>query len=525
MKFKLLIKNKFISTIIGTLSLFMGVAFILPLNNFSVYITSYIHLKYSYVTMHYGLFINIFYMFPHTLAISLGGYLENIFGFYKTMIIGFLILFISNFVFIFQHNIWLCYILAFIMGTGSGIGTSLVGKNLTFYAPNKKGIISGVMGIGIMFITATFALIGEKIINWDGYTLKEDEDYYPEEYANRTYIFFLIGEFFIPVGLILALLLIYEYKPEENQENKEKEQKEKKDIIEENENVKNKVKEEIENEKKEKNENKNKEEEKNEDEVIINEKTEENAEENEKDKELKKQIVKKKIKQAIKTLRYWRISLISFFFHISISFMINTGRTFGALIGINGNALQFAGILQVLFVLLLAPPLGFLVDKKGPLLILRTGVIITIIPGILLLFFMENDFVFISCFVIYVLCIVVLMVSFAPLIMEIYGIQESVILGGIINGFSKISDIIAIVSAFAFSLVCESDKDCLKGKYRTMYLISSICCGISALLLFFEKKDKFNYEILPTGDFLINNENEKLENTPDENVENDIRQN
>ena len=158
-------------------------------------------------------------------------------------------------------------------------------------------------------------------------------------------------------------------------------------------------------------------------------------------------------------------------------------------------------------------------------MILRTGVIITIIPGILLLFFMENDFVFISCFVIYVLCIVELMVSFSPLIMEIYGIQESVILGGIISGFTKISDIIAIVSAFAFSLVCEADKECLKGKYRIMYLISSICCGISALLLFFEKKDKFNYEILPTGDFLINNENEKLENTYDENEKNEISEN
>jgi len=79
------------------------------------------------------------------------------------MIIGFLILFISNFFFIFQQNIWLCYILAFIMGIGSGIGTSLVGKNLTFYAPNKKGIISGIMGIGIMFITATFALIERKL--------------------------------------------------------------------------------------------------------------------------------------------------------------------------------------------------------------------------------------------------------------------------------------------------------------------------------------------------------------------------
>ena len=516
MKFKLLIKNKFISTIIGTLSLFLGVAFILPLNNFSVYITSYIHLKYSNITMHYGLFINIFFMFPNTLSISLGGYLENLFGFYKTMIIGFLILFIANFAFIFQQNIWLCYFLAFLMGIGSGIGTSLVGKNLTLYAPNKKGIISGVMGIGIMFITAMFALIGEKIINWDGYTLKENEDYYPDEYANRTYIFFLIGECFIPIGLILALLLIYEYKPEENQDNKEKEQNEKKDVIEQNED-----------EKQEKNEDKNKEEEKNEDKVIkpINEKTEDNTEENEKDKELKKQILKKKIIQAIKNLRFWRLSFISFFFNISISFMINTGRTFGALIGINGNALQFAGILQVLFVLLLAPPLGIVVDKKGPLLILRISVIITIIPGILLLFFMENDFVFISCFVLYVLCIVSLMVSSSPLIMEIYGIQESVILGGIMNGFTKISDIIVIVSAFAFSLVCETNKDCLKDRYRIMYLISSICCAISALLLFFEKKDKFNYEIIPSEEFLINNENEKLEISPDENIKNEINEN
>jgi len=44
--------------------------------------------------------------------------------------------------------------------------------------------------------------------------------------------------------------------------------------------------------------------------------------------------------------------------------MINTGRTFGALIGINGNALQFAGIIQMLFTLILGPLLGILVDKK-----------------------------------------------------------------------------------------------------------------------------------------------------------------
>lgn len=177
--------------------------------------------------------------------------------------------------------------------------------------------------------------------------------------------------------------------------------------------------------------------------------------------------------------------------------MVNTGRTFGAIIGINGNALQFAGILQVLFVLILGPILGILVDKKGGLIILRIVSISCILPSILMTFFMENDFIFIMCFIIYVLDITGLMVSFGPFIMEVYGIQESVILGGIMNGLSKFGDVMTTVAAFAFSLVCEtkneegkdiSDKTCLKQKYAIMYFISGICCCISSLLLFLKKK-------------------------------------
>jgi hypothetical protein len=183
--------------------------------------------------------------------------------------------------------------------------------------------------------------------------------------------------------------------------------------------------------------------------------------------------------------------------------MVNTGRTFGAIIGINGNALQFAGVLQTLFVLILGPILGILVDKKGGLIILRIVSISCILPSILLTFFMENDFIFILCFIIYVLDITGLMVSFGPFIMDVYGIQESVILGGIMNGLSKFGDAITTVAAFAFSLVCETknkegkeevDKTCLKQKYAIMYFISGICCCLSSLLLFFEKKDKFIYD-------------------------------
>ena len=115
--------------------------------------------------------------------------------------------------------------------------------------------------------------------------------------------------------------------------------------------------------------------------------------------DLKNDNSKNKIKQVIKTFRYWRITFILFFMNFAISFMISTGRTFGALIGINGTALQYAGILQS-FVSVIGPFLGIIVDKKGPLIILRIFSILSIFPPVLLIFFMENDFIFIFCFVI-----------------------------------------------------------------------------------------------------------------------------
>ena len=145
MKFKLLVKNKLVSSILGTLAVFVGIGFILPLNNFSVHITSYINLKDDYVTMHYGLFINLIYTFATTFSSPLGGYLEHLVGFYKTLIVGYIIILLANLGFIFQQNIWICYSLLLIFGIGGGISTSLLGKNLMLYCPDKKGVITGVL--------------------------------------------------------------------------------------------------------------------------------------------------------------------------------------------------------------------------------------------------------------------------------------------------------------------------------------------------------------------------------------------
>ena len=55
--------------------------------------------------MYYGLFISLIFNFANTFSNSLGDYLENLLGFHKTIIIGFSILFTTNF-FIFSKEIF-----------------------------------------------------------------------------------------------------------------------------------------------------------------------------------------------------------------------------------------------------------------------------------------------------------------------------------------------------------------------------------------------------------------------------------
>ena len=137
--------------------------------------------------MHYGMFIHLIFSFGMTISNPIGGVLENYIGFLKTIYLGLLILFIGCIVFIYQQNIWLCYALSLIMGMGTGISTSLLGKNLVLYVPKKKGMLTGAIGIGAVIISAAYTFGGEKIINLEGYTLKNDELYYPD------YIFRIIS--------------------------------------------------------------------------------------------------------------------------------------------------------------------------------------------------------------------------------------------------------------------------------------------------------------------------------------------
>ena len=184
-------------------------------------------------------------------------------------------------------------------------------------------------------------------------------------------------------------------------------------------------------------------------------------------------------------------NFIFFLLNFPLKFISTTGRIIGALIGLNGKALQYLKVFQATSVVIGGPLLGILVDKKGPLLILRIVSFILFIPGILLIFFMDNIFVFIGCLMLDELALVGLSVGFHTFIMEIFGIQESVILGGVINLFSKISEIIITVTAFVVSFFYTKVE--LEIPYKFIYIICTCLCLISIIIIFIENKEKYKY--------------------------------
>ena len=161
-------------------------------------------------------------------------------------------------------------------------------------------------------------------------------------------------------------------------------------------------------------------------------------------------------------------------------------------IGIDGSALQFLMICQTASIFIIGPFLGIIVDKKGPLNLLRLTSIVCMIPAILLTFFLNNSIIFIISFMLAVMSLISSAVGFSPFIMETYGIEESVILGGIINTFSKISEAITTVAAFIISLIYSKEE--IEKPYRIMYVFGFAFCFLSLILLISENKEKFDYD-------------------------------
>ena len=104
---------------------------------------------------------------------------------------------------------------------------------------------------------------------------------------------------------------------------------------------------------------------------------------------------------------------------------------------------------------------------------------------------MSNTYCFIISLVLSKVALSCLLVGFISFMMEIFGIQESAILAGIISSFGKVAE--AITTATAFTVSNFYEKEELYIPYKIIYIICFFMCIVSNVLIFFEKNNKVNY--------------------------------
>ena len=154
---------------------------------------------------------------------------------------------------------------------------------------------------------------------------------------------------------------------------------------------------------------------------------------------------------------------------------------------LSNSALRFILIYPII-VLFLNPLIGYFSDKKGHLLILIIISSINIIPFFLLLFFSKNETIFCITFAINELSINGLYISFLSYIMEIYGIQESAIINGIIDIFPTLSLIVRAIIIYKIGINYKEQE--YFDQFKNLYIPGPIFCSVSLILLIFERMAK-----------------------------------
>ena len=433
-----LIKNKYISNLISIIAIYLGISFYFSLNDLFQLI------KYSFSiedkNKYYEMLFSIFSSLAQSIGMLIGGILEYKINYFYTTLTGLLISLISIIIIFFAYKSSVFYIFGVIWGLGVGISVSLLRKNLILFSPNKKGLtLSFVRIINTIFYAVVLYVINVYII-----------------YSLGSFLFYsFIG---IIIGLILFGLFSWEYKKE--------------DEINVNEEMSNQISESNQN-----NDN------------HLNEK-EALDKLNSLEEELDRDDIKSYVINIMKTWRFWRIVIISILLNFPLSLISSSSlylaNNFNFL---TQSALKFILIFP-LVVLLLSPLIGYFSDKKSHLLILIIISGINIIPFFLLIFFIKNEIIFCITFAINELSINGLYISFLSYIMEIYGIQESAIINGIIDIFPTISLITRAIIIYKIGINYKNEVEDYFNQIKKLYIPGPICCTVALVLLIFERKIK-----------------------------------
>ena len=444
--FNKLKKINFTFCVISAIFLSIGFGSLLILSNFNIYIISYVHNKegQEYVSLIYGNLMPPILTFAMVFFSSLSGIIEKKIGPKITIVLGeiIIIIFLALFYF-FNNNIWQTYIIFFGIGFGYSIIYFIPVKNLCFYYPKNKGIISAFIVSLKIFFFIVFNIIGKKIINPD--EKPTDGGFYPLDISeNYKKLVIFIGIITI-LGTVLSILFFIKYEPYFDRKTETQNETESENSI-----------------------NNNK---------II--KGEKNARE---------------IKIILKNYRIWIISLIAAFCIYPCIFIFSSLGTFFSLNQTSEEDEKFIYLLIFICLFILGPIWGLINDKFG----FRIAIIILTILGILdnvgFIFFLDkNLYKILIC----VTCVISsgILASFNPHIMEVFGIKYVLELNGILGLFLGLSSLGGAVTSIIFGIIWENESEIIN-PYKIVFIVGIGLNILAFILQWFDSNDEFDFGII-----------------------------
>ena len=431
-------KKRFTLSFIGNLIYFFGIMTPFGIGQYSVYITSYFHHFNQKINIQMGNLMMPILTLALSLSAPLGGFLEHKFGMHLSLIINGIILEFLIFIFISQKNIWITFILIILIGMSIGSVISIPGKNLCFYYPEKRGTIISLITSFNVIIGALVSVLGEKLINPEKITLKENETYYPLEVAKNYIKFYKLSLIVIPISSFLSLPFLKKYKETHDKQN----------------------------EKLDKN--------------IIN------------NKSLEKANYSKNLKAAICHNRIWKIAFITIFSQFGIGFGLSTFRVYGALMSFNGTLMQYAPLFFGLSMIVFGPIWGYINDRLQNFKIVKIICIFLLFNSIILSLFIKSKFIYISCLFIGSVFTTGINTVMRPFIMKIYGMKYFIEIGGVITICSGIANIFKGLLSFVISFYYHTGNE-LQIPYRIIFIIGIWSNILAYALASKEKGNEFYY--------------------------------
>ena len=435
-------KKKFILSFIGNIIYFVAIMTPFGIGQYSVYITSYFHHFNPKINIQLGnLMMPILILFL-SLSAPIGGILEHKLGMHLTLIMNSLILEFLIIIFIYQRNIYITFLIIILIGMTIGSVITIPGKNICFYYPDKRGIITSLMTSINVIIGSIINVFGEKIINPKRITLKENETYYPIHIAKNYIKFYKIALIIIPIFSFLSLPFLKKYKDQ-------------------------------------------------------NENKDGNLDKSLNDKEInEKENYSKNLKAAICNSRIWKIAIISIFSEFSIGFALSTFRVYGALISINGTIMQYAPLFFGCSMIIFGPIWGYINDKFQSFKIIRFICFLFIIISAFLSIFIKSNLIYILCIFIGSIFNTGKNTLINPYIMKIYGMNYFIEIRGVITICLGIINIFKGGLSFLLSFYYKTGKE-LQIPYRIIFLIGIGLNILAYILSLKEKEEIFIYPYNP----------------------------